>query len=75
MIAHCHDLPTGGRATKTAAKILHCGFYWPTLFKDVHEYVQSCDRCQRTGNLTRRSEMPLNSILEVEFLMFGVSIL
>ncbi|XP_074373617.1 uncharacterized protein LOC141713961 [Apium graveolens] len=75
IISHCHDLPCGGHAstTKTAAKILQCGFYWPTLFKDVHQYVQSCDRCQKTENISRRSEMPLNSILEVEtFDVWGV---
>ena len=41
IISHCHDLPCGGHAStsKTAAKILHCGFYWPSLFKDTHAYV------------------------------------
>ncbi|XP_074346770.1 uncharacterized protein LOC141685577 [Apium graveolens] len=48
-------------------------FYWPTFFKDVHQYVQSCDRCQRTRNISRRNEMPLNSILEEEsFDVWGV---
>ena len=27
---------------------------------------EQCDRCQRLGNITRRNEMPLNNILEVE---------
>ncbi|WCJ21104.1 Transposon Tf2-6 polyprotein [Euphorbia peplus] len=37
----CHSSPYGGHngASKTAAKILECGFFWPTLFKDVREFV------------------------------------
>ncbi|XP_022869601.1 uncharacterized protein LOC111389000 [Olea europaea var. sylvestris] len=37
---------------------------------DAFEFVKRSDRCQRTGNISRRNEMPLNSILEVE--IFGV---
>ncbi|XP_056688773.1 uncharacterized protein [Spinacia oleracea] len=75
IISHCHELPCGGHAgtTKTSAKILQCGFHWPSLFKDVHQHVKSCDRCQRTGNISKRNEMPLNNILEVElFDVWGI---
>ncbi|KAJ9544667.1 hypothetical protein OSB04_024374 [Centaurea solstitialis] len=75
VISHCHSLPCGGHAgtSKTVAKVLQCGFYWPTMFKDVHAFVKSCGRCQRTGNISRRHEMPLNSILEVElFDVWGI---
>jgi len=27
-------------------KILQVGYYWPTLFKDAHDYCRSCDVCQ-----------------------------
>jgi len=30
----------------TAEKILQTGYYWPTLFKDAHDYCKSCDVCQ-----------------------------
>ena len=64
VISHCHSSPYGGHAstTKTAAKILQSGFYWLSLFKDVRHFVLSCDRCQRTRNISRRNEMPLNNI-------------
>jgi len=68
-------MPSGGHASgdKTAAKILQANFYWPTLFKDVHAYVQACDCCQRTGGWSRRNEVPLNYILVVEiFDVWGV---
>ena len=40
-------------------KILHSGYYWPTLFRDAKRYVQSCDSCQRMGKPIKRDEMPL----------------
>ncbi|KAJ9544519.1 hypothetical protein OSB04_024226 [Centaurea solstitialis] len=58
---------------QTVAKVLQSGFYWPTLFRDADTFVRKCDRCQRTGNILRRHEMPLNYILEVElFDMWGI---
>ncbi|GAU50770.1 hypothetical protein TSUD_410670 [Trifolium subterraneum] len=60
--------PYGGHHSglRTASKVLQSGFFWPTLFKDCVEFVQRCDNCQKTGNLSKRDEMPLNSMLEVE---------
>ena len=75
IILHCHDSPYGGSAIvdKTTAKILQAGFFWPTLFKDVNAYIRACDRYQRTRNLTRQNEVPLNYILEVEvFDVWGI---
>ncbi|KAL0446217.1 UNVERIFIED_CONTAM: putative mitochondrial protein [Sesamum latifolium] len=50
ILGFCHDREVGGHhgGAKTAAKVLQCGFYWPSLFKDAHKYVSSCDQCQRT---------------------------
>jgi hypothetical protein len=64
----CHDHSCGGHfsAKKTAAKILQCGFYWPTLFRDAHTYCTSCEHCQKLGSISRRNMMPLNPILIVE---------
>ncbi|KAK8595276.1 hypothetical protein V6N13_123156 [Hibiscus sabdariffa] len=72
---HCHAASCGGHfgGNRTAAKILQSGFYWPTLFKDAHAFGKACDRCQRTGNISRRNEMPLQNILEVElFDVWGI---
>ena len=58
---------------RTTAKVLQVGFYWPTLFKDAHLFVKTCDRCQKTRNISSENEMPLNSILEVElFDVWGI---
>ncbi|KAK8491391.1 hypothetical protein V6N11_073717 [Hibiscus sabdariffa] len=72
---HCHAATCGGHfgGNRTAAKILQSGFYWPTLFKDAHAFAKACDRCQRMGNISRRNEMPLQNILEVElFDVWGI---
>ncbi|XP_058733217.1 uncharacterized protein LOC131604819 [Vicia villosa] len=75
IIHHCHDFPYGGLAStsKTCAKILQSGLFWPNLWKDVHITVKNYDRCQRTGNISRRDEMPQKGILEVEiFDVWGI---
>jgi hypothetical protein len=68
IIRDCHDSAHGGRhvGDRTAAKVLQSGFYWPTLFKDHIEYIKSCDKCQRVGNIGRRNEMPMNYSLPLE---------
>ncbi|XP_009780953.2 uncharacterized protein [Nicotiana sylvestris] len=71
----CHASPYGGHfgGIRTIAKVLESGLYWPTLFKDAHAWVKSCDECQRTGNISRRHEMSMTIIQEVEiFDMWGI---
>src|SRR2546430_17079079 len=53
-------------AKKTGLKVLQSGLYWPTLFKDAYNFCKACDRCQRTGNLSSKNQMPLQNILVVE---------
>ena len=75
ILFHCHDSTYGWHfgATKTAVNVLESGFFWPTLFKDAKEYMEHCDRCQRHGNISKRNEMPLTSIQEVEiFYVWGL---
>jgi len=64
----CHSTTNGGHlsTSKTQARVLHCGFYWPTLFEDAYHFVKSCDTCQRRGNIGRRDKIPFKNILEVE---------
>ena len=68
VLTHCRKSIYGGHygPSKTGAKVLESGFFWPTLFKDVREFVLYCDRCQRVGNMSKCHELPLTSILEVE---------
>ncbi|XP_048611546.1 uncharacterized protein LOC111205660 [Brassica napus] len=68
ILHHCHGSSYAGHfATfKTVSKILQAGFWWLTMFRDVHAYIARCDACQRLGNISKRNEMPQNYILEVE---------
>ena len=75
ILRHCHEGPTGGHygATYTAKRVFDVGFYWPTIFRDAHEFVRSCDSCQRTGNISSRNETPQNPIQVVEiFDIWGI---
>jgi hypothetical protein len=75
ILSFCHSLACGGHfsAKKTAAKVLQCGFTWPTLFKDAYDFCRACERCQRLGAMSRRDMMPLNPILIVKiFDVWGI---
>ena len=68
ILAHCYFSSYGGHMgpLTTSWKVLDFGFCCPTIFQDCFEYIKRCNQCQRLGNILRRDEMPLNSMLEVE---------
>ena len=68
IINHYHTLSCGVHfgGQRTATKVLQSGFYWPSLFKDAHQFVSTCDKCQRMGSISKRDEPPMRTILEVE---------
>ena len=68
VIKFCHSEACGGHfsSKKTAAKILQCGFYWPTIFKDTYTFCKTCENCQKLGSISKRNMMPLNPILVIE---------
>nr|GFB27332.1 reverse transcriptase domain-containing protein [Tanacetum cinerariifolium] len=71
----CHNGPTGGHhgANLTAKKIFDASIFWPTIYKDAHEFVKNCDSCQRQGKISQRDEMPQNSIQTCEiFDVWGI---
>nr|GEX09309.1 reverse transcriptase domain-containing protein [Tanacetum cinerariifolium] len=45
----CHNGPTGRHhgPNYTAKKVFDSGFYWPTIYRDAHDLVKSCDDWQR----------------------------
>ena len=47
ILNHCHTLACGGhfRGNRTTEKLLQSRFFWPTLFKDEHQFVSTCDKC------------------------------
>nr|GEY14769.1 reverse transcriptase domain-containing protein [Tanacetum cinerariifolium] len=71
----CHNGPTGRHhgVNITAKKVFDAGFFWPTIYKDAHEFVKNCDSCQRQGKISQRDEMPQNSIQVCEiFEVWGI---
>ncbi|GKA74458.1 reverse transcriptase domain-containing protein [Tanacetum coccineum] len=60
----CHEGPTGGHhsANLTARKVFDASFFWPTIYRDAHSMIKSCDTCQRQGKISQRDEMPQNAI-------------
>nr|GEU92197.1 reverse transcriptase domain-containing protein [Tanacetum cinerariifolium] len=71
----CHEGPTGGHhgANFTAKKVFDAYFFWPTIYKDAHNLVKSCDICQRQGKISQRDEMPQNVIQVCEiFDVWGI---
>ena len=55
VIHACHNDPSGGNyvAKRTTYKVLQTRFYWPTLIKDITQYVSRCDDFERMGKSTK----------------------
>ncbi|GJR80221.1 reverse transcriptase domain-containing protein [Tanacetum coccineum] len=49
-------------ANYTAKKVFDYGLYWPTIYRDAHDMVKSCDSCQRQGKISQKDKMPQNAI-------------
>ena len=58
----CHDSACGGHfyGQLTCQEILRAGYFWPTLFKNSHDYVKKCDACQMYVRNDLRMEMSLH---------------
>ncbi|RDX60335.1 Retrovirus-related Pol polyprotein, partial [Mucuna pruriens] len=76
VLQFCHSAPGGGHygSSRTARKVLDCGLYWPSIFRDAHQFVSTCERCQKAGMaLNQRHEMPQQPILFCEvFDVWGI---
>lgn len=68
ILKHSHTYTCGGHfgGSNKTFNVLQDGFYWPTLFKDSHEYALHCDHCQRVGNFLASDQMTLTNIFELE---------
>ncbi|RDX83422.1 hypothetical protein CR513_35665, partial [Mucuna pruriens] len=53
VLQFCHSTPGGSHygSTRTTRK--------PTMFRDAHHFISTCERCQKAGMaMNRRHEMP-----------------
>ena len=64
----CHSEPCGGNFVdkRTTYKVVHVGYYWPTLFQNAKNFVSSCDVCPTMGRQVQTDEMPLQMQISVE---------
>jgi len=68
VIKLCHSKACGSHfsSKKTTEKILQCGFYWPTMFKDTHVFCKACENCQKSGFISKHKESLDNLLLTFE---------
>ena len=50
-------------ARTTTHKMLRAGYYWPSLFLDVHKAVRVCPQCQLFTRKQQMKALPLNPIV------------
>nr|GEX94048.1 reverse transcriptase domain-containing protein [Tanacetum cinerariifolium] len=57
-----------------AKKVFDAGFFWPTIYRDAHAMIKSCNTCQRQGKISQKDEMPQNAIQVCEiFDVWGIN--
>jgi hypothetical protein len=50
-------------AKTTTHKILRAGYYWPTIFSDVHQFVRKCEPCHLFIGKKKLAALPLQPIV------------
>jgi hypothetical protein len=65
IMAEFHSSLCGGHHSwkTTTHKILRAGYYWPTLFADVHRGVRACITCQRFSGKQQLKSLPLKPVV------------
>lgn len=65
VIRSLHDGPAGGHlaALTIVERIRAAEYWWATMNRDVKQFIQRCDPCQRSGNPTFWNHWPLTPIV------------
>jgi len=51
----CHDFPTAGHfGFKKTYNLVVRDFWWPSLFKDIKNYIRSCEVCCRSKSVRHK---------------------
>ena len=78
VLQELHDGWAGGHfgGNTTTHKILHTGNYWPTLFKDAHDYARKWKFFQSASGRQRKPSFPLQTFnIEHKFEKWGLYII
>jgi hypothetical protein len=59
-------IPRGNGRRELCRKIYHAGLWCPTIHRDLKEYHQRCDVCQRVCKPNRRDNIPLQPQMTLE---------
>jgi hypothetical protein len=64
VLLELHSGEAGGHfgGDTTAHKVLRVGYYWPTLFKDVHALCRKCVICQKASGRIQKLVFPLQPV-------------
>ena len=56
MLREVHEGACGNHsgARVLVHKVVHAGYYWPTIQADVKAYIKVCDQCQCFSNIPRQ---------------------
>ena len=76
ILTFCHSYACGGHfgAKRMVRKVLECGFYWPSLFRDSYSVCKSCEHCQKIGIYPKGMRCHKPPYYFAKFFMFGASI-
>ncbi|KFM65211.1 Retrovirus-related Pol polyprotein from transposon 412, partial [Stegodyphus mimosarum] len=58
----CHDSTSGHLGVVKTKDRLTKYFYWPNCYKEIEEYVKTCDPCQRVGKSNDKAKAPLTLV-------------
>jgi hypothetical protein len=50
-------------AKTTTHKILRDGYYWPSIFSNVHSFVRGCEQCQLFIGKQKLAALPLKPVV------------
>jgi hypothetical protein len=75
VIESLHSGNSGGHfaSVNTVNRIRTAGYWWPYMNRDVKNFVDLCDQCQRTGAPSFRNHWPLTPIIPLVGLSYRAS--
>jgi hypothetical protein len=75
VLKELHEGVVGGHFSVDiiAKTILDVSYWWPILFKDIHDFCRSCDNYQKIGGPKSKSLTKLvTTLLEEPFMKWGL---
>lgn len=58
----CHEGTSAHLGTTKTKDKLNRYFYWPNCYKEIDEFVKTCDQCQRAGKPNEKTKAPLKLV-------------